>query len=90
MAVVSRYRCSGGRVCITTLIVAFRVLSRSIKDGDDALHSRINQVRDEYIRRIEFDMHFNRICDDLRDTRDELKETNKRLDGIMTVLMQEK
>ena len=76
--------------CITTLIVAFRVLSRAIKDGDDrladmirtgddALHSRINQVRDEYVRR-----------DDVRELREDLKETNKRLDQLMSMLAKER
>ncbi|WP_079212723.1 hypothetical protein [Brucella pituitosa] len=76
--------------CITTLIVAFRVLSRAIKDGDDALHSRINQVRDEYVRRIEFDAHFNRLREDFRAYREEAKETNRRLDELMTMLAQKK
>ncbi len=76
--------------CITTLIVAFRVLSKAIKDGDDALHSRINQMRDQYIRRVEFDTHFNLLRDDMRELREDLKETNKRLDELITMFAQKK
>lgn len=46
------------------LIAAFRTLSakidkgngdmaKSIKDGDYALHERVNRVRDEYVRRVD-------------------------------------
>lgn len=75
---------------ITTLIVAFRVLSRAIKEGDDALHARINQVRDEYVRRIEFDAHYDLLREDMRGLREDLKETNKRLDQLMSALAREK
>ncbi|MDH7790743.1 hypothetical protein [Ochrobactrum sp. AN78] len=76
--------------CISTLIVAFRILSKAIKDGDDELHHRINQVRDEYVRRVEFDAHFDLLREDVRELREDLKGTNKRLDQLMSVLAQDK
>ncbi len=75
--------------CIA-LFTMYRVLSSTMRAADDALHSRINQVRDEYVRRIEFDTHFNLLRDDVRELREDLKETNKRLDQLMSVLAREK
>lgn len=49
-----------------------------IRTGDDQLHSRINQVRDEYVRR-----------GDVRELRENLKETNKRLEQLMSMLSQD-
>ncbi|MBC8718714.1 hypothetical protein [Ochrobactrum sp. Marseille-Q0166] len=66
------------------LIAAFRSLSASMKAGDDALHERINRIRDDYLRRVDLDGHVSQLRDgmkELRDeTRDSAKETNKRLD----------
>ncbi len=61
-----------------------------MRAADDVLHSRINQVRDEYGRWFEFDMHFNLLRDDVRELRKDLKETNKLLDQLMSVLAREK
>ncbi len=72
------------------LIASIRSLLKTIRDGDDVLHSRINQVRDDYVRRIEFDAHFIRLREDLKEQRDELKETNRRLDELMSMLAQKK
>lgn len=46
----------------------------SIKDGDDALHERINRVRDDYVRRVDLDGHLARIdkkLDDMAKKQDE-------------------
>lgn len=39
------------------LIGAFKSLSKSINDGDDALHERINRTHDDYVRRVDLDRH---------------------------------
>lgn len=45
-------------------IAALRSMGARIKDGDEALHSRINDVRADYVRR-----------DDYKDAMSELKQT---------------
>lgn len=79
---------------IVALIGSFRSLSASIKDGDDALHERINRTRDEYVRRVDLDGHVNQLRDGMKELKDETREgtreTNKRLNQVLAVLAQEK
>lgn len=79
---------------IIALIGSFRSLSASIKDGDDALHERINRTRDEYVRRVDLDGHVNQLRDGMKELKDETREgtreTNKRLNQVLAVLAQEK
>jgi len=80
--------------CLGALVTAFRSLSASMRKGDDALHSRINQVRDEYVRRHDMDIQMNQLRESVRELREELRtglrETNKRLDQIIAVMAREK
>lgn len=75
------------------LIASFRSLSASIKSGDDALHERINRTRDDYVRRVDLDVHIKQLRDSMKElkeeTRESAKETNKRLDQVLAVLAQE-
>ncbi|PYE89563.1 hypothetical protein [Phyllobacterium leguminum] len=74
----------------TTLIAAFRSLSKSREEGDSALHARINTVRDEYVRRVDLDGQINQLREGLKELRDETREgtreTNKRLDAVLAAL----
>lgn len=94
-----------GSTFTVALITAFRSLSSfqksaedrlgaAIKDGDDQLHERVNRVRDEYVRRVDLDDHVRQLRDGMKEMRDEtrdgLKETNKRLDQVLAVLAQDK
>lgn len=76
------------------LLTAFRSLSASIKSGDDQLHDRVNRVRDEYVKRVDLDDHVRQLREGMKERRDEtregLKETNKRLDQVLAVLAQDK
>ena len=51
------------------------------------LHDRINRIRDEFVRRDDFDAHMTRLDKRLDDFRDEMREasasTNRRLDSII-------
>lgn len=82
---------------IGLLIAAFRVLSGRIdttkdeaKKGDDALHERINRVRDEYVKRIDLDGHMARMETNVKELREETREgtreINRRLDQVLTTL----
>ena len=79
---------------IIALIGSFRSLSASIKDGDDALHERINRTRDDYVRRVDLDGNVNQLRDGMKELKDEsregARETNKRLDQVLAALAQDK
>lgn len=68
--------------------------TKSIKDGDDVLHERINRTRDEmnngYVRRTDLDGHLQRIEASLRelkaDAKEDRKETNTRLDALLAAV----
>lgn len=74
-----------------------RHLAQKIEDGDNALHHRINQTRDEYVKRIDLDAHLSRQDRAAAELKAELKEfaremkaaqehTNSRLDAVLTKL----
>lgn len=63
-------------------------------DGDKELHSRINRLREhadnEFVRRADLDGHLHRIekgvAEIRTEMRDERRETNNRLDAVLTAL----
>lgn len=69
------------------VIAALRALSNQIKTGDDALHARINRVRDDYVKKEDFNAQIARVDSNIRDFREENrefhKETNQRLDMLL-------
>lgn len=80
-----------------TLIAAFRYLTIKIDDvkaeagkGDDALHERVNRVRDEYVKRVDLDGHMSRMETNVKELREETREgtreINRRLDQVLTTL----
>lgn len=72
------------------VIAAFYRLSDSIRKGDDDLHARINDVREEYVRRSDLDGHMLRIDTAMRDLKSDMKEqhrdTQSRLDAVLGAL----
>jgi len=54
----------------------------------------VNRVRDEYVRRVDLDDHVKQLREGMKEMRDEtregLKETNKRLDQVLAALAQDK
>lgn len=74
----------------SALLAAFYRLSDAIREGDDALHARVNGIRDEYVRRTDLDGHMQRIDGSMRDMRSDMKEqhrdTQRRLDSVLAAL----
>lgn len=72
---------------VSMATAAFFNLSARIKSGDEALHARINKVRDDYVRREDLNGHINRLERNVDDLRNEIRinsgETGKRLDAIL-------
>jgi hypothetical protein len=52
---------AAGVAIIGGIIVRDRYVAKSIRDGDAELHSRINKVKDDYVRRDDLDKHLERI-----------------------------
>jgi hypothetical protein len=73
---------------------AWRVLSDRQYTGDNALHERINRVREElgrdFVRKSDLDGHLQRIDKSLVEMREEgreaQRETNRRLDAIISAV----
>lgn len=75
---------------VGAFIVSHRYTSDKITTGDNALHERINRVRDEYVRRDDLDGHLARVEGSVKDLREEnregTREINRRLDQVLTTL----
>jgi len=75
---------------IVAIVAQYRATADKIQKGDDALHDRINRVRDEYVRRIDLDGHLARLDTSVKELREETREgtreTNRRLDQVLAAL----
>lgn len=75
---------------VGALLAAFYRLTDAIRKGDDALHERVNDVRDQYVRQSDLDGHMARIDGSMRDLRSDMKEqhrdTQLRLDSVLAAL----
>ncbi|TPN57178.1 hypothetical protein [Mesorhizobium sp. B1-1-7] len=75
---------------IGAIVASHRSTGDKIQKGDDALHERINRVRDEYVRRVDLDGHMARMETSVKDLRDEnregTREINRRLDQVLTTI----
>ncbi|TGP93851.1 MULTISPECIES: hypothetical protein [unclassified Mesorhizobium] len=75
---------------IVAIVASHRTTGDKIQKGDDALHERINRVRDEYVRRVDLDSHMVRIETNVKELREEgregTREINRRLDQVLTTL----
>lgn len=75
---------------IGAFLISHRYTSDKIQTGDNALHERINRVRDDYVKRIDLDGHLARVEATIKDQREEnregVREINRRLDQVLTTL----
>lgn len=68
--------------------------AKAIKEGDDRLHERINETRDDmsnsYVKRTDLDGHLQRIEKSVTEMRQEMRaerrDTNKRLDAVLAAI----
>lgn len=68
------------------LIVRDRQVMKSINDGDEKLHERINNVQANYVRRDDLNGHIQSIENNVRSMREEQRETNRRIDAVLGAL----
>lgn len=68
------------------IIVRDRQILNKITEGDEKLHSRINRAQSEFVRREELQAHLARLEQSVAQMHDEQRETNRRIDAILTRL----
>lgn len=68
------------------LIVRDRQVMKSINEGDEKLHERINNVQANYVRRDDLNGHIQSIENNVRSMREEQRETNRRIDAVLGAL----
>ncbi|QDP56573.1 MAG: hypothetical protein GOVbin2380_8 [Prokaryotic dsDNA virus sp.] len=68
------------------MIVRDRQVMKSINEGDEKLHERINKVQSEYVRRDDLNGHISSIEKSVHEMREEQRETNRRIDALLTAM----
>lgn len=90
--------------CLTPIVLAALARDRSlmsmissIKDDassttkatGDALHERINRVRDEFVRRDDFEAHLARFDKRMDEFRDEMRRSSERTDERLEAILEQ-
>lgn len=68
------------------VIVRDRQVTKMINEGDEKLHQRINLIQHDYVRRDDLNGHIQTIENTVNQMREEQRETNRRIDNLLTVL----
>lgn len=68
----------------TTLIAAFRNLANRITANNRELLGRIDEVKDNYVRRDDLNGHIDRIDRNLSELREETRENHRQLLAAIT------
>ncbi|WP_147112066.1 hypothetical protein [Tateyamaria sp. syn59] len=68
----------------TALIGAFRNLSNKITARTAALHDRIDDVKEKYVRRDDLDGHIKRLDSRVQEIRDEMRENHRQVIDAIT------
>ena len=68
------------------IIVRDRQIMNKISEGDEKLHDRITKVQSEYVRRDDLNGHVQSIENSVNQMREEQRETNRRIDALLTTL----
>jgi len=75
---------------ILTLIGLDRRTMSKIQDGDNKLHSRIDDVKDGYVRRDDLNSHVRHLEQTVDKMANEQRRTNERIDQILAAVIKEK
>lgn len=77
-------------VLVGGLIARDRYVSRQIREGDDALHERINRVRDDMVHKDAMDTHLLRLDRTLQEMREEQREYRREAIALLGQLLGKK
>lgn len=72
------------------IIMRDRHLIKSITDGDEKLHQRVNRIQTEYVRREELNQLLNGLEKSVAAIQSEQRETNRRIDRLLDVIAKQK
>lgn len=68
------------------VVMRDRWMSKSIREGDDKIHERINDVKRDYVRRDDLDNHLTRMSAEMKamhmEQKAEAKGLNDRIDSV--------
>lgn len=73
-------------VMIGGIIARDRHVMNAIKEGDEKLSDRLTKVQAEYVRRDDLNGHIQSMESSIQQMREEQRETNRRIDNLLTVL----
>lgn len=76
----------GAVTCVGGIIVRDRMVLKAIKDGDEALHHRINEVQQNYVRRDDFNEYARRVEKSIDNVHTEIKGTNGKVEQVLISL----
>jgi len=68
------------------LIARDRQVHKTIAEGDEKLSERITRVQEQYVRRDDLNGHIQSIENSVNQMREEQRETNRRIDQVLTTL----
>jgi septal ring factor EnvC (AmiA/AmiB activator) len=72
------------------LVSMIRHVEDEVGNNSKDLHARINRVREDTVQKSDLDAHLNRLLNDMREIRDEhrqsRKDTNARLDALLSAI----
>lgn len=71
------------------IIVRDRQILELIREGDDALADRLNETRDDFVRKDDLDRHIQRIersIDEIKVDMREQRRANERVDAALQII----
>jgi len=72
------------------LVSMIRRVEDEVGNNSKEMHARINRVREDTVQKSDLDGHLNRLLNDMREMRDEhrqsRKDTNARLDALLSAI----
>ncbi len=71
---------------VSGFIVRDRQLHKTIQIGDEKLHNRINEVRETFVRRADFEHYIASTKTEMDRAYHELHATNKKIEKILDLL----
>jgi septal ring factor EnvC (AmiA/AmiB activator) len=65
------------------IIARDRAMQKTIKDGEEKLHRRIDVMNSTFVRRDDLATQLARLSNDVHEIKEDIRETNRRLDAFL-------